>query len=118
MSLHHLALIEGTERCPTYTYEMWVQDLQGVAWHAFAREGYTIEKMAFAANLHYQTVENFVWGDTKRPTGNTVFQMAAALGFRLPLIASGAGRQPDEFDLSWAGQLLRTEALGKRKRAG
>lgn len=97
-----------------YTHEMWVQDLQGLAWHAFKREGRTVEEFVVATGLHFKTVENFIWGDTKRPYPNTILRMAQALGFRLALIPASAPRQPDEKDLAWARDILRQDALGKR----
>lgn len=100
----------------TYTPEMRVQDLQGLAWHAFKREGRTIEDFVVETGLHFKTVENFVWGDTKRPYQNTVDRMAEALGFRYALVPLSAPRQPDEHDLAWAREILRREALGKRKK--
>ncbi len=99
-----------------YTSEMKVQDLQGLAWHAFMREGRTIEDFVAVTGLHFRTVENFVWGDTKRPYPNTVDRMAEALGFRYALVPLSAPRQPDEKDVSWAREVLRREALGKRKK--
>jgi hypothetical protein len=95
---------------------MRVQDLQGLAWHAFMRKGKTIEAFVAETGLHFKTVENFVWGETKRPSQNTVDRMTEALDFRYALVPLSAPRQPDEKDVSWAREILRREALGKRKK--
>lgn len=84
------------------SYEAQMEDLRGVVWNAFVREGRTLEDIAVVANLHFLTVEKFAWGETKRPAFRTVFQLAMAVGFRAPFIPSNAPRQPDEASLHWA----------------
>lgn len=108
--------VVGEDFDKDYTYQMWLEDLQGLAWNAYARQGKTIEDFAVETGLCRATVEKFIWGDTKRPGMNTGFQMARATGFRLPPIPASAPRQPDEKSLAWAREILRQEAIGKRKK--
>lgn len=91
---------------PEYTYEMWVEDLQGIVWNRFIKGKQSLEDMAAAADLNPKTVDNFMWRVTKKPAARTVFQMAVAVGFRNPWIPADAPLQPDEQDF----KLLR-EAL-------
>lgn len=111
MSQAALRLVASNDQVPTfkedYTYEQWVQDLQGVVWSAFIRGHRSLEDIAVEANLAQKTVENFAWGQTKRPASTTTFALAKALGFRMPLIDARAPRQPDEPDLSGLHQLIR-----------
>ncbi len=103
-----LRLVAGTEaRLQGSSYEDLVEDLRGIVWNAFIREGRTLEDIAVAANLHTTTVERFAWGDTKRPAARTVIQLILAVGFRLPLIEAAAPRQPNEVDLRWMHSLIK-----------
>lgn len=83
-----------------YSYEEWVEDLRGIVWNAFVKGYSTLEDLAVKANLSKTTVENFAWGETKRPHGRTLFQIASAVGYRMPFIPDHAPRQPDEPDLA------------------
>lgn len=57
------------------------------------------ESIAAAANLHLSTVLNFAYGTTRKPAARTLFQIAAAVDFRVAFIPQGAVQQPDEQDL-------------------
>ncbi len=99
---------EGKQR--EYTYETWVEDLRGIVWNAFSREGRTIEDIATVANLHFRTVEKFAWGETKRPALRTAFELARAVGFRIPFIPIGSRVQPDEPDLGWTRSMIKSRS--------
>lgn len=92
------------ETAPTfrsdYSYEDWVADLRGLIWNAFIKGRMTLEMVAEKSNLHLTTVEKFAFGETKRPASRTTFELARAIGFRMPLIPSDADRQPAEQDYS------------------
>ena len=93
---------------PDYNYKDWIEDLRGLVWN-FAMQGrMSFEDMAVMANLHVSTVTKFAWGDTKRPAFSTVFELARVIGFRLPFISIGAGRQPDERDHRSARQYIQS----------
>ena len=81
-----------------YTYENWIEDLRGIVWHSFIKGRMTLDDIAAKANLHLSTVEKFAYRETKRPAARTTFELAKAVGFRLPHIPSDAPRQPDERD--------------------
>jgi hypothetical protein len=85
---------------PNNNYDDWVEDIRGITWNAFVKGRMTLEDIAAKASLSAKTVENFAWGDTKRPQAKTVFSIAVAVDFRMALMPASAPRQPNEPDLS------------------
>lgn len=83
---------------PDYTYEMWAEDLRGIAWNSFIKGRLSMEDIAVMSGLRQNTVESFIWGVTKSPRATTVYQIARAVGFRSPWIPENAPVQPAERD--------------------
>jgi hypothetical protein len=54
-----------------------LDDVRGLAWKKFAGR---FEELAEIARLHPNTVNAFVWGDTKRPQFETIVRLLVALG--------------------------------------
>lgn len=98
---------------PDYTYEMWVEDLRGIAWNSFTKGRLSMEDITVMSGLRPKTVESFVWGVTKNPRATTVFQIARAVGFRSPWIPESAPVQPAERDYTAYRQSLPPTPAGK-----
>lgn len=97
---------DPTPRHYNPTYEEWVEDLRGIVWNAFIKGHMSLEEIAVKADLTPITVHKFAWAVTKQPKARTTYQLAAAVGFRIPFLHADAPRQPDEPELSEFRKLI------------
>lgn len=100
---------------PDYTYQDYIEDLRGIVWNSVAETGMTWKQLAEAAELSVLTVSKFAYGETKKPSSETVFKLEDAVGLRTARVAKSAGRQPDEVMAFRLRSKIRAKTEGKRE---
>lgn len=92
----------------------FIQDFRGLLWNSVVEFGLTWQQLAEKANLHVSTIENFLFGKTKRPQFPTMLRLLEAMGFRIGVFKIDAPPQQDE--LSFRGTNGKTPSRGRGRR--
>ena len=96
--------------------EAFIQDFRGLLWNSVPECGKTWQELAQDARLAHSTIENLLFGTTKKPQTQTVLKLLTAMGYRVGIMEASAGTQPDEVPLSrFRKNRLPARGKGRRK---
>jgi DNA-binding phage protein len=98
--------------------EEFLQDLRGMLWNSVPTCGMEWPELAREAKLHVSTIENFLFGQTKRPQMNTIYRLLTAMGFRIGILAADSAKQPGEIALHRFHNTKQVRGKGRRKPLG